>query len=140
MKKYSFVLLPIVLLLSFSQATFAQKINAADMKKLQAKEDTLKEYSYYLNTDTLQEDRMVSDSVFTKVLVRALLVKNSFYYPFDSVLGISKIYSPDTSFRIITWSLTYDDYYSRQRGAIQMRKLRIQSVQEAIGLAPCTIT
>jgi len=107
-KKYSFVLLPIVLLLSFSQATFAQKINAADMKKLQAKEDTLKEYSYYLNTDTLQEDRMVSDSVFTKVLVRALLVKNSFYYPFDSVLGISKIYSPDTSFRIITWSLTYD--------------------------------
>jgi len=120
-KKYSFVLLPLVLLLSFSQATFAQKINAADMKKLQAKEDTLKEYSYYLNTDTLQEDRMVSDSVFTKVLVRALLVKNSFYYPFDSVLGISKIYSPDTSFRIITWSLTYDDYYSRQRGAIQMR-------------------
>ena len=115
MKKYSFAFLPLVLLLSFSQATFAQKINAADMKKLQAKEDTLKEYSYYLNTDTLQEDRMVSDSVFTKVLVRALLVKNSFYYPFDSVLGISKIYSPDTSFRIITWSLTYDDYYSRQR-------------------------
>lgn len=121
MKKYSFFFLCLFILISFSQVTFAQKISAGDLKKLQAKEDTLKEYSFYLNTDTLQEDRMVSDSVFTKVLVRALLVKNSFYFPFDSVLGISKIYSPDTSFRIITWSLTYDDYYSRQRGAIQMR-------------------
>lgn len=99
----------------------SQKILPADLKKLQAKEDTLKEYSFYLNTDSLQEDRMIADSAFTKVLVRALLVKNSFYYPFDSVLGISKIYAPDTSFRIISWSLTYDDYYSRQRGAIQMR-------------------
>lgn len=121
MKKYSFFFLTLFILLSFSQVAFAQKISATDLKKLQAKEDTLKEYSYYLNTDTLQEDRMVSDSIFTKVLVRALLIKNSFYYPLDSVLGISKIYAPDTSFRIITWSLTYDDYYSRQRGAIQMR-------------------
>lgn len=100
---------------------FSQRILPADLKKLQAKEDTLKEYSFYLNTDSLQEDRMIADSAFTKVLVRALLVKNSFYYPFDSVLGISKIYAPDTTFRIITWNLTYDDYYSRQRGAIQMR-------------------
>jgi hypothetical protein len=104
-----------------STPVLSQKILPGDLKKLQAKEDTLKEYSYYLNTDSLQEDRMVSDSIFTKVLVRALLVKNSFYYPFDSVLGVSKIYAPDTSFRIISWNLTYDDYYSRQRGAIQMR-------------------
>lgn len=122
MKKYSFFF--VILTIAFfskSQPVLSQKILPADLKKLQAKEDTLKEYSFYLNTDSLQEDRMIADSAFTKVLVRALLVKNSFYYPFDSVLGISKIYAPDTSFRIISWSLTYDDYYSRQRGAIQMR-------------------
>jgi hypothetical protein len=111
----------IFLLVSFSQAASSQKIAAADLKKLRAKEDTLKDYSYYLNTDTLPEERMVSDSVFTKTLVRALQVKNSFYYPFDSVLGISKLYAPDTSFRIFTWAISYDDYYSRQRGAIQFR-------------------
>ncbi len=121
MKKYTINLFLLFLLTTFSQAIFSQKITKGDLKELRAKEDTLKEYSYYLNTDSLQEDRMVSDSVFTKTLVRALLVKNSFYYPFDSVIGVSKIYAPDTSFRIITWSLTYDDYYSRQRGAIQMR-------------------
>jgi hypothetical protein len=72
-------------------------------------------------TDSLPEDRMYSDSVFTRTLVRTLQIKNSFYYPLDSVFGISKIYSPDTSFRIFTWNLQFDDYWSRQKGAIQMR-------------------
>jgi hypothetical protein len=105
----------------FASVCQAQKIGSADMKALRLKEDTLKEYAYYLNTDTLEEDRMVSDSIFTRTLVRALQIKNSFYYPFDSVLGISRLYAPDTSFRIISWNLSYDDYYHRQRGAIQMR-------------------
>ena len=108
-------------LLPFSQVVLSQKITKADLKKLIAKEDTLSEYSEYLNTDSLPEDRMIADSAFTKVLVRALQVKNSFYYPFDSVLGVSKLYAPDTSFRIITWNINFDDYYSRQKGAIQFR-------------------
>ncbi len=111
----------ILWLLSFSQVALSQKITQADLKKLSAKEDTLSEYSEYLNTDSLPEDRMIADSAFTKVLVRALQVKNSFYYPFDSVLGVSKLYAPDTSFRIITWNINFDDYYSRQKGAIQFR-------------------
>lgn len=110
-----------LLFLCFTTETFSQKITAADLKKLRAKEDTLSEYSMYLNTDSLPEDRMISDSIFTKTLVRALQIKNSFYYPFDSVLGVSKKYAPDTSFRIITWNIAFDDYYSRQKGAIQLR-------------------
>jgi len=110
-----------LLLLSFSNSVFSQKITPSDFKKLRAKEDTLKEYSLYLNTDSLPEDRMISDSIFTKTLVRALQIKNSFYYPFDSLLGISKIYSPDSTFRIITWNISFDDYYARQKGAIQLR-------------------
>ena len=116
--KFAIVILSILLV---PGGAGAQKISAADLKKLRAKEDTLKEYAMYLNTDSLTEDRMVSDSIFTKTLVRALQVKNSFFYPFDSVLGISKLYAPDTSFRIFSWSISYDDYYHRQRGAIQFK-------------------
>jgi hypothetical protein len=104
-----------------SYQAISQKISASDLKKLRAKEDTLKEYAMYLNTDSLTEDRMISDSIFTRTLVRALQIKNSFYYPFDSVMGISKLYAPDTSFRIITWQIQFSDYYSRQKGAIQLR-------------------
>jgi len=108
-------------LFTMLQAGISQSISPADRKKLAAKEDTLQEYSRYLVTDTLTEDRMYSDSIFTRALVRALQIRNSFYYPFDSVLGISKLYAPDTSFRIFTWNIQYDEYYSRQKGAIQMR-------------------
>jgi hypothetical protein len=113
--------LSLFLFVSLFQTAMSQKITGADLKKLRAKEDTLKNYALYLNTDSLTEDRMVSDSIFTRTLVRALQIKNSFYYPFDSVMGVSKLYAPDTSFRIITWQIVYDDYYSRQKGAIQLR-------------------
>jgi hypothetical protein len=110
----------LIFFVSISHLAFSQKITNADLKKLRAKEDTLKEYAMYLNTDSLTEDRMISDSIFTRTLVRALQVKNSFYYPFDSLKGVSKLYAPDTSFRIFTWQIVFDDYYSRQKGAIQL--------------------
>ncbi len=90
-------------------------------KNCRLKEDTLKELAKDLITDSTIADRMRSDSLFIRTLVRTLEIKNSFYYPFDSVIGVSKLYAPDTSFRIFTWTLSLDDvgYYSRQRGAIQ---------------------
>jgi hypothetical protein len=114
-------LLALFVVLCFSQTGMSQFIAAADKRKLVAKEDTLKEYARYLVTDSTTEDRMISDSIFTRTLVRALQVKNSFYYPFDSVMGISRLYAPDSTFRIFTWTIQFDDYYSRQKGAIQLR-------------------
>ena len=113
--------LPILLLLALPQHGNTQVISAADKKKLALKEDTLIFYARNLVMDSTTADRMISDSIFTRTLVRALRIKNSFYYPFDSVQGISKLYAPDSSFRIFTWGLLYDDFYSRQRGAIQLR-------------------
>jgi hypothetical protein len=107
--------------LNLSSQGHAQIITAGDKKKLLAKEDTLKFYAQNLILDSTTADRMISDSIFTRTLVRALQIRNSFYFPFDSVYGISKLYAPDSSFRIFTWGLLYDDFYSRQRGAIQMR-------------------
>ncbi|MCB0715750.1 MAG: hypothetical protein KDC06_07025 [Chitinophagaceae bacterium] len=120
-KTFSYFLLLFVFCTSAIKNGQAQKITPADLKALHAKEDTLKEYAEYLYTDSLQEDRMISDSIFTKVLVRALQIKNSFYYPFDSVKGVRFLYAPDKSFRIITWNLSFTIYYPRQKGAIQMR-------------------
>jgi hypothetical protein len=115
--KFLVFVLAMVLLVKNSAA---QPITAQDRKKLQAKEDSLKNFARFLATDSLTEDRMISDSIFTRTLVRALKIKNSFYYPFDSVMGVSKLYAPDSSFRIFTWTLEYDDFYSRQKGAIQL--------------------
>ena len=109
------------LLLSLHFVSFSQIISKADKRKLEIKEDSLKVLAKDLITDSIMADRMRADSMFIRTLVRALQIRNSFYYPFDSVIGISKLYAPDTSFRIFTWAIEYDAYYSRQRGAIQLR-------------------
>lgn len=113
-----FIFLPCLLL---SLAASAQTITSADIKILKQKEDSLKVLAKDVIVDSLTASRMRSDSLFVRTLVRTLQVKNSFYYPFDSVLGISKIYAPDSAFRIFSWSISFDDYYARQRAAIQLK-------------------
>jgi hypothetical protein len=103
------------------QPGISQKISQADKKKLTQKEDSLRHLAADIILDSLTASRMRSDSLFVKTLIRSLQIKNSFYYPFDSVQGVSKLYAPDSAFRIFTWNISFDDYYSRQRGAIQMR-------------------
>ncbi|NII28919.1 hypothetical protein HB364_27825 [Pseudoflavitalea sp. X16] len=98
----------------------AQKIAAADKAVLQKKEDSLQLFSARMVFDSITANRFRADSLFVKSFVRALLVKNSFYYPFDS-LNISKLYAPDSSFRIFTWQMKKDEYIYHQKGAIQMQ-------------------
>ncbi|MDQ6756629.1 MAG: hypothetical protein M3004_06805 [Bacteroidota bacterium] len=100
-----------------------QKIAASDLKSLYKKEDSLKVLAKSFLTDEATEDRMRKDSIFIKTLIRSLQIKYSFEFPFDSVQGVSHIYAPDSSFRIFTWQLNYQNEYafSRQRGAIQFR-------------------
>lgn len=108
-------------LLSLFAATSlsAQKIGASDLAILKKKEDTLQQLSTRMVFDSTAGDRFRSDSQFVRTFVRALVTKNSFYYPFDS-LNISRLYAPDSSFRIFTWQMKKDEYVYLQKGAIQV--------------------
>lgn len=64
--------------------------------------------------------RFRADSSFIKNFVQALKQPYSFWYNFDSVKAISKLYAPDSSFKIFTWEVMKDFTYYRQRGAIQL--------------------
>ncbi len=66
-------------------------------------------------------DRFDADSLFTRGLVKALKERNSFYFPFDSIRNVAKIYPDDSSFRIFTWQLVINENFVRQHGAIQMK-------------------
>lgn len=98
----------------------AQSISSADLSKLKSKEDSLKTLSWKIIEGRSLKERMEADSVFTKTLVRALLVKNSYEFNFDS-LNVSRIKSPDGSFKIFTWQLPISENFVRQHGAIQMK-------------------
>jgi hypothetical protein len=118
-KKSIFSILTVAILLFSSVPASSQVISSADKKILKIKEDSLQQIARYMILDSLEVGRLLAYKDFVPVLLRALKVKNSFHYPFDSVLGISKLYAPDSSFRIITWYIEIDDYRGYQKGLIQ---------------------
>ncbi len=117
MKKLT-VILPLLLVTFFVNA---QRLAKADAKLMQQKEDSLKKYAVKLIQGINAADRFNADSIFTRMLVRTLKTPHSFYYTFDSLQTISKLYAPDSSFKIFTWQMMINDNVIRQHGAIQMR-------------------
>lgn len=114
-------LLFFLLFLFFFNLIYAQRITPSDLKLLQKKEDSLKTLSLKIIQGRSAGERFLADSEFTKIFVRALKIKNSFRYPFDSLLTISRLSPPDSSFKIFTWQMVINDNVVRQHGAIQMR-------------------
>lgn len=99
---------------------FAQ-LPASEKKVLQKEEDSLQSIALLIIQGRTAADRFAADSAFTKMFVRALKNKNSFYYPFSSLTTISKLVPEDSSFKIFTWQMVVNDRITRQHGAIQMK-------------------
>lgn len=87
---------------------------------LPQREDTLQMLADSMINANSPADRFRADSNFVRTLVRALKIDNSFAYPFDSIKTVSRLYAPDSSFRIFTWQLKKDEYVYLQKGAIQL--------------------
>lgn len=115
-KRLIFVLcITVMALSSFAQLTLSER------KELQTKEDSLQSIATQIIQGRTTEARFSADSLFTKMFVRALKIKNSFYYPFNSLQTISKLLPADSTFKIYTWQMVVNDDITRQHGAIQMR-------------------
>jgi hypothetical protein len=112
-------LLLVMMVLPVAVLQAQTSLSPAIKKELRKKEDSLKQLSAKMVFGDQPAERFRSDSIFVRTFVRSLLVKNSFYYPFDS-LNISRLYAPDSTFRIFTWQLKKDEYVYMQKGAIQM--------------------
>ncbi|MEP6713140.1 MAG: hypothetical protein ABJA37_12015 [Ferruginibacter sp.] len=107
--------------LFFSAAGNAQQISKADYTYLQQKEDSLQGPALKIIQGRNGSDRFIADSNFTRIFIRALKTHSSFDYPFDSLITISKLYAPDSSFRIFTWQMVINENVIRQHGAIQIK-------------------
>jgi len=115
------VLLVSGLLGSIQEVSAQQPITYARKKVFRKQEDSLKVSAFNIVNLESASDRFRSDSQFVRTLVRTLKLPYSFYYPFDSLSTISRLYAPDSSFRILTWQYQKDDFIFLQEGAIQMR-------------------
>jgi hypothetical protein len=97
-----------------------QKIAANDLNYLHKLNDSLGKQGALVLDELHPRDRLRADSLFTRMLVRGMLIPNSFYYSFDSVATAPILYAPDSSFRIITWHMTINEADFRQKGVLQV--------------------
>jgi len=111
----------LVVALLFSASCFAQSNSDLELKQMQSIEYRIRPFADSMIFAQEWIDRFRADSTFTRGLVQALKTPNSFYYNFDSIKTISKLYAPDSSFKIFTWQIMKDFSFYRQRGAIQMK-------------------
>ncbi|MBL0309053.1 MAG: hypothetical protein IPP77_05055 [Bacteroidetes bacterium] len=131
---------PLLLLLAFSLQVLAQKkmnlpnpvvlerpsLAKKDLEKIKLMEDTLYQLSNRFVYDTSLSHRREACYSFIPKLVKALKFDNSFTYPFDSLITVSKIYPPDSSFRIFTWQLALPKGTFRYFGMIQMKSEKLK--------------
>jgi len=110
-------------LLGTSSVGVAQKsLTSAQEADFRKHEDSLKGFAYDIVNADDPAKRFLADSQFIRSLVRTLKMPYSFYYPFDSLMTISHLYAPDSTFRIFTWQYQKDDYLYLQEGAIQVNQ------------------
>lgn len=116
------ILLAIGCLSGIALPANAQHLTGEQEKSFLQREDSLKGYAYDIVNAETATKRFIADSNFIRSLVRALRQPNSFYYPFDSLQTISRLYAPDSTFRIFTWQFKKDNLMYLQEGAIQVNQ------------------
>lgn len=111
----------LILISIFLCYNVSAQLSSAETDILRQKEDSLKSLAKEIIMGRSADTRLDADSAFTRMFVRALQIRNSFYFPFDSLLNISRLNAPDSSFKIFTWQLVINENTVRQHGAIQMK-------------------
>jgi hypothetical protein len=122
MLSFKYQLLLFLLICAGSRLSAQSHISPAVQAVFRQREDSMKVFAYNVINDSTPEGRFRADSQFIRSLVKALKVPYSFDYPFDSLQTISRLYAPDSSFRIFTWQFKKDNLFYLQEGAIQINQ------------------
>lgn len=85
----------------------ATTLSKQELLKIKRLEDTLRYLSNQMIDDTISDKRKKYCYSFIPKFVEALKMPNSFYYPFDSLETVTKVYPQDSTFRIFTWQLYF---------------------------------
>ena len=99
----------------FQSSLTAQSFNAVNQA-----EDSLKKL-FHLATGSLEnETRSLAGQQFAAHFYQTLELQGSFTYPFDSLPTVSKLTSPDNTFRLYTWNIPLLSGANTFYGAIQL--------------------
>lgn len=123
MQKHLFFILIAVLFLNSginAQSKEKMRMDSVDLLKMYEFEDELEEIAETITESEFERERLNATHQLIPRLVQALRTPYSFDYPFYNLNNISILQSPDNKFRILTWTVQFDNMSSRYFGTIQM--------------------
>lgn len=96
-------------------------INASQLLKVDIAEYEMQIASLFENMRQSQDDfeKLEINREVIAVFSEMLSIDSSFYFPFDSLKYLGKIYSPDRFFRLFSWNVPMGDGTHRYFGYIQ---------------------
>lgn len=97
------------------------QISPDDFQKIKSYEDTIRIYGDTLINSETKENRTIASYRIIKTLTKALKIKNSFYYRWDSLLPMKILEPEDHSFKIFTWYTRSDEDLYKYYGTIQLK-------------------
>lgn len=111
--------------LVFCYTSYAQ-LSLEDQQYFSGIEDSLKNIQQRVFFSKKESNRFSANKDFLNYWNQILADSKSFNYPFDSLKEISRLYSPDQKFRIITWNINKEDGTHAFFGFIQLNHTTIQ--------------
>jgi len=120
MKTYSILLFCLTSFIAEAQTT------PADLLQIKHYEDTIRMYGDTLINSQEKDNRTIASYRIIKTLTKALRIKNSFYYTWDSTLPWKIIMPEDGSFKIFTWYVRSDENMYKFFGTIQVKSDTLQ--------------
>jgi hypothetical protein len=110
------------------------RIDSLTLDTLRDAERRLIDMGLRMITTKDEDERMLSARNFLITVSRSLRINNSYFFPFDSIKSISKLYSPDGHFRIITWNIALNNGTYHYYGVIQLNPDFIRTIKDTNNL------
>ena len=97
------------------------QLTPEDFQQMKRYEDTIRIYGDTLINSQVKDNRTIASYRIIKTLTKALRIKNSFYYTWDSTLPWKVVQPEDGSFKLFTWYVRSDEDMYKFFGTIQIK-------------------
>lgn len=112
------------------QSTDIQAVKTTVNADMLALEDSLSKLGLVILTDSILLNRQQANTQFCKLFEKGMQSASAFEYPFDSLLSVSKLLSPDKAFKVFTWQFFENDDSYVYYGYIVHRDGRIVALTD----------
>ncbi len=97
-------------------------VNAQNFHSLSEAEDSLQRLQNEIRLEKNDDQKKLMGSRFLSSMLIASELPGSVSYPFDSLIWIGRLTSPDKAFRLLSWNIPFSDGSQRYYGIIQVKK------------------